>query len=388
MTITSIYCLHEIGGKKKQEDYIWPVPGKATADDRIFIVCDGVGGSENGEIASKIVADLVGNDLRNAAEENISLAYINALLNKARQELINYALSNGLNRNMATTFSVLVLLKDKAFIAWCGDTRVYHLRNGEVLYRTEDHSLVNTLVRNGEITEAEAQSHPHKNLILNAVKADEAMVEADGHWIEEIQDGDYFVLCTDGLLENIGVNDWRLMLQNKEETNTDVISYLRGKCLDKTRDNYSMYMVQVAMDSQKTGTSKKSIFLYLTLLLICAAGAAAIMMQQKQRTSKPAEPYRSAVTFTRDSMPAKPSTDTVAALPVAKPDSLAYYASIAVHDTSAKQSPQPTVKDSLKAKRAVAPAKADSVLPRQATKKTDTVAKQPPVDSLLQKTSN
>ena len=280
MQVTQIDYLHEIGSKKNQEDYLWPEPGTASSEDRIFIVCDGVGGSDSGEVASKMIAEYLGAALKNATSSEVDLPLMNRLLEEARQKLVEYATLKGLGTDMATTFTLLQLMKGKAFIAWCGDSRVYHLRKNEILFRTEDHSLVNSLVRKGELTEEEGRTHPQKNLLLNAVRADDPNPEADGHWITDIQEGDYFLLCTDGLLENISDADVRFLLHQNELGEISLVKAFRQYALDKTRDNYSMYLVRVSpgpMEDEPEPTPRRGLrrrigwLLFLLLILVAAA---------------------------------------------------------------------------------------------------------------------
>ena len=272
MTITNIYYLHEIGNKKTQEDYLWPPIGTATLNDQVFIVCDGVGGSQNGEVASRIIAEYVGNALKTAPNEQLTAEHITQLLYQAKDELIGYAVDNGLNQDMATTFSLVVLQTGRVFIAWCGDSRVYHIREGNILYQTEDHSLVHTLVKAGEITEAEAQHHPHKNIILHAIKANESIIEVAAHEITDVQDGDYFLLCTDGLLEQISSGDLQNMLQSGKGEYNDIIARFQEKCAGHTRDNYSMYLLQTGTTGKKRpGGSSKNVFILLLLLILLAS---------------------------------------------------------------------------------------------------------------------
>ena len=109
MDLAHVYFLHEIGGKKNQEDYIWPEPGSVSLHDKVFIVCDGVGGSENGEIASRIISESVGKAIRNLEKPQMSHDVVNQLLSDAKEVLVDYAQQNGLNTDMATTFTLLVL---------------------------------------------------------------------------------------------------------------------------------------------------------------------------------------------------------------------------------------------------------------------------------------
>ena len=281
MNLSHIYYLYEIGGKKNQEDYIWPSPGMAAASDKIFIVCDGVGGSENGEIASRIIAEHVGKSLLQTAPENISTNTVNNLLLEAKQKLAAYAAAGGLNNDMATTFSLLVLFPNKALIAWCGDSRVYHLRNGKILYKTSDHSLVNTLVKNGEITEAEALTHPQKHIILKAINGDDAPAEAEGHWINGVESGDYFLLCTDGLLENISDTDIETLIN---PDNTNIVASIQERCAGKTRDNYSFYLLQTGLQQQELPQkiAKKSPALWLPILAALLLAGAFYLFDKKE----------------------------------------------------------------------------------------------------------
>lgn len=247
MQIRQIDYLYEMGARKNQEDYLWPIPGTASRNDKVFIVCDGVGGAEKGEIASSLVAEQVGRSLIRMPLPEIGLDLVNDLLETARRKLVEFALLRGYNTDMATTLALLVLERERAFIAWCGDSRVYHLRGHEILFRTGDHSLVDSLMRQGELTEVEAREHPQRNLLLKAIRADDLRPEAEGHWIDDIQDGDYFLLCTDGLLENIPDADLQSMLQQSESGEMDLREGLRQYCYNKTRDNYSMYLIQVSV---------------------------------------------------------------------------------------------------------------------------------------------
>lgn len=289
MDLTHLYFLSEIGGKTNQEDYIWPTPGLASLHDKVFIVCDGVGGAANGEVASRIIAESVGQGILKLEKKEMSGATVNDLLSEARQRLVAHAQENGLNSDMATTFTLLVLSDRKVFAAWCGDSRIYHIRHGEILYKTSDHSLVNSLVKSGDITEEEALTHPRKNVILRAIKADDSPIEADYHFIEDVHDGDYFMLCTDGLLENITDKDLKFLITQNDKGNIDLIEAFQQFCLGKTRDNYSMYLMKVRLDPVPKVYKRKILRLAIFLvLLVCAT--ALIIVQYFSKKQQPAEP--------------------------------------------------------------------------------------------------
>ena len=274
MKLSNIYYLHEIGGKKNQEDYIWPPAGAATGSDKIFIVSDGVGGAENGELASRLISECMGVALQQIPAAHLNSEVINNLLKTAQHKLVDYARERSLNEDMATTFSLLVLNGSRAFISWCGDSRVYHIRNGKIQYKTSDHSLVNTLVKNGEITEAEAAAHPQKNIILKAIRADYSPIEAEAIWVNNIEDGDYFMLCTDGLLENMSDSDLESLIQKTNPEEEAMIYAFQQYCFNKTRDNYSMYLLQTAQGNSESVPAKRKLIIgsLLVLFVMLAAG--------------------------------------------------------------------------------------------------------------------
>jgi PPM family protein phosphatase len=298
----NIYYLYEIGGKKTQEDYIWPLAGKATNQDKIFIVCDGVGGSDNGEIASKMISESMGNALQKMNIENITSGLINDQLDIARQKLVEYAQTHQLNRDMATTFCMIAMAGKKTFITWSGDSRVYHLRDGEILYKTSDHSLVNTLVKKGEITEEDALLHPQKNVILKAIKADGSPIETEDIWIENAKEGDYFLLCTDGLLENITEKDIKFLLNQNDNGHFDLINAFQQKCFNRTRDNYSMYLVKIQNDERPV-TRPFNLFQILLFLFVIAATFLIGILFFSKNNNGSRQP--SPVLTKKDSIPAK-----------------------------------------------------------------------------------
>ncbi|MEP6750340.1 MAG: protein phosphatase 2C domain-containing protein [Bacteroidota bacterium] len=289
MILAKFYYLNETGSKKNQEDFIWPAPRTVGKDNKIFIVCDGVGGSSKGEIASRLVAEYMGNALSKADISLLSIERINTLLEEARNVLKEYARTRQTGTDMATTFTLLALHADRAFIAWCGDSRVYHFRSGKVLYKTEDHSLVNSLVKAGEISETDAIVHPQKNVILKAIKADSPSIEAEGGWSLPVEDGDYFLLCTDGLLENWRDDAIADLLSSPHEDNVNLADLFQKKSLNNTRDNYSMYLVQTTADPEqpigkKTNKNKVAGLVLLIALVVLAVIGIVYSASRKQKT--------------------------------------------------------------------------------------------------------
>ena len=161
-----IYTLNEIGARANVEDAISP---KTPATQPVFIVCDGVGGNNFGEVASKIAVESFFQTLTtqyiNINNDTSFKKCLGHSLFKFSNSLLAFIEENPTGKNASTTLTTIVIKGDKASIAWCGDSRIYHIRNGQILYRTKDHSLVQELLNNKVITENEALNHPQKNVI-------------------------------------------------------------------------------------------------------------------------------------------------------------------------------------------------------------------------------
>src|ERR1700712_2042034 len=194
----SIYYLQEAGIQIKQEDYLWPVAGKATVHDKVFIVCDGDGSFHQGGIASKLVCQFMAAKVLKFSEQKISGERIDKWLREARDRLIHYAREYRLDTDLATTFSMLILYSQKVLISWYGDNRMYHLRGEEILFKTEGHSPDSEPIRNSNIA--------------RGISVDHSPIYAETKWIEDVQDGDHFLLCSKGFANTVTDDDIQLLI--------------------------------------------------------------------------------------------------------------------------------------------------------------------------------
>jgi len=153
-TINSPFALNEIGSRSNNEDTIYPNKKQATKEDTLFLVCDGVGGSEKGEIASQLVCEGFAFyfDLKPESEfEQINEDYIKGALEYSQDKIDEYLAENPNSKGMGTTLTLLSFHSQGATIAHVGDSRVYQIRNGEIIFKTSDHSFVNELVKDASI---------------------------------------------------------------------------------------------------------------------------------------------------------------------------------------------------------------------------------------------
>ena len=239
--------LTEKGKRPNNEDAIFPE--KLNVDTFTFIVCDGVGGAEKGEIASSLTCKVLSEHLIGLKSEEQIREFIQAGVVKAQQVLQDFAKDHPLSEGMATTLAMIHFFENKVAIVHIGDSRVYHIRNKEILYVTRDHSYVNDLVATGYITQEEAKTHPDKNIITRAISTDGNDTKADIKMISDIQSGDYFFLCSDGILEAIDEIYLSQQLTNDHKLSTsknleNLIVLIRGQCAEKTKDNYSAILIQ------------------------------------------------------------------------------------------------------------------------------------------------
>ncbi len=235
--------LHELGQRSNNEDFIMPVGGAATVSTRVFVVCDGVGGAEKGEVASRIVSQVLHNFLLDHEDHQGSEALFDEALLLAEAKLAEHLKHNPECKGMSTTATVLWIKEDGVHLAWAGDSRVYHFRRGQRLYRTADHSLVQEMVDRGQMTEDEAQFHPSSNVIMRAISGPENATKLDYHFIDDLEPGDFFLLCTDGIVEKMTAEDLtRLTGVGDGEMIRD---HLATYCAKHSQDNHSMYLVEI-----------------------------------------------------------------------------------------------------------------------------------------------
>jgi serine/threonine protein phosphatase PrpC len=183
----------------------------AEPDNGLFVVADGMGGHEHGDLASSMAVESLRNYLHNAMTgikafsidpSNQRAHWIEEVMKGAFQaanaDVFNLAAQKGVQENMGTTLSTLLILNnDRAIIGHVGDSRIYRIRNKEVKQITEDQTLLQEQLRSGTIRPEDANKVPFGNTLLQAIGY-RAEVNPDVFWID-IQPGDQFLLCSDGL---------------------------------------------------------------------------------------------------------------------------------------------------------------------------------------------
>jgi serine/threonine protein phosphatase PrpC len=261
----SFWAATDVGRKRKHNEDNFLIDKKLS----LFAIADGMGGHASGEIASQIAVT----DFRNAVEgrkdlldayarheDGITTQDILAALENAAQQagvaIFERGRTEREKRGMGTTLSALLLLGERAFIAHVGDSRVYLVRQNQTVQLTEDHSLVNELIRHGKVTRESLGASPYasyKNAVTRALGVYET-TQVDTIDLEVLP-GDQFLLCSDGL---------HAYLQDKDVTSFlsgDHVTAIPQKLVDHAnkgggQDNITAVILHVQPDTTDAGQAR------------------------------------------------------------------------------------------------------------------------------------
>src|SRR5438034_10144150 len=222
----------------------------ADVERGIFVVADGVGGAEAGEVASQTAVDVLDDAFRHKVNDGEDVEDLMELaIQRANSSIHQMALDNPRFSMMATTVVALHLDGNRATIGHVGDSRLYRLSaDGKLFRETEDHSIVEEEVRAGRMTPEQAANHPSKNVISRALGAEET-VEVDLKTIE-VDQGTSFLLCSDGITRHIPDHELRQILLTQNDLPW-LCEELKRKCFERgAEDNLTAVLVRIGEPSQ------------------------------------------------------------------------------------------------------------------------------------------
>lgn len=262
------YAIQDIGQRENQEDAFYPpfinpihfahtkreaayIEGTPHTDDTLFILCDGMGGHERGEVASKTVCEVMSQYITRAEDEGRTFdrTMLHEATNAALDALTEKE-SPDTELKMGTTMTLLKVQDHGAIIAHIGDSRVYHFRpehyrqKAKCLFRTTDHSFANLFHRTGNRKQDKALAR-----VMMAYDKEHAKI--DIHYARHILPGDVFFLCSDGILEELYEEDLCSILTNNDYTDEQRLDLLMTFC-EGNRDNHTAWFVRVESCDGKT----------------------------------------------------------------------------------------------------------------------------------------
>jgi len=244
--------------RHNNEDSIFVSNEPVGALPNLYIVSDGMGGHNAGEIASSMGIGFFREYIKTAIVENGDI--LDALAcgaHYANDKVFKISLSNHSYRGMGATFSLCVIDKNKLYAVHVGDSRIYLVKNGAIEQISMDHTYVNEMIKAGEITESEARIHPHRNLITRALGTEKSL-KIDCITMD-VAPGDMAIICSDGLSNMVSGDVMLAVALENAAVSAKCEKLLRIANENGGEDNISVVFVEVsdaqADDSSVSGVS-------------------------------------------------------------------------------------------------------------------------------------
>ncbi len=267
---------------------------KINDDENLFIVADGMGGHQAGDVASKLGVETFVKHYRDLRAKDLPIPEsLSESINKANSAILKKASSDIDKRGMGTTFSALLISDKKAYIVHIGDSRIYLVRADKIERITTDHTFVEKMVADGRITLEEARHHPQKNILYMSLGARETFYpdEIKGF---EVKNDDIFLMCSDGLTDMVRddvIKEYCLSYPPEKAVNELIALGNRNGGLD----NISIVIVQIGggkrhrTEAIKTSGIKKSrsFFLLVSLFFLMLLIFGTILLKKEKSSVFP-----------------------------------------------------------------------------------------------------
>ena len=208
----------------------------------LFAIADGMGGAQAGEVASRLAAAA----LRESGAKTLGgERRISDLIQEANRRVYDRSSTDPNTSGMGTTITVALVENDNVAFGHVGDSRAYLIRAGRIEQVTEDHSLVNELLKSGKLSREEAESHPQRSVITRALGTDPD-VDVDTFTIAA-EAGDVFLLCSDGLTDMVGEGEiLELVERNRADLDSALKSLVKAANRSGGDDNITVVAFEIA----------------------------------------------------------------------------------------------------------------------------------------------
>jgi protein phosphatase len=220
--LTDVGMVRELNEDAVMTVEYWRDSQVEPAQNFLYVVADGMGGAEAGEIASAIAVS----SIRNYVEDGIKATaagdarmMLQSALEDANRKILEYVAGHPEARGMGSTAVSVLLLPPEGAVAWVGDSRVYMSDSGGLRQLTKDHSLVQRLIEIGQITPEEARHHEHKNVITRSLGARQSGEAGAESLAIRLKRGDRVMLCSDGLTAHVEDDQIEQILRRHDDPN-------------------------------------------------------------------------------------------------------------------------------------------------------------------------
>lgn len=201
----TVGCKTDLGrvrenNEDKFEYYLPESPTALAAKGLVFVVCDGMGGHEAGQIASELACKTFLFEYLNHPSSDPALA-LDAAVRSANRLVLDCARAIPSRRGMGTTLSALAIIQDSAWIAHVGDSRIYRLLDGSLQQLSKDHTWVEEVVANGTFSREDAEQHKYRHVLTRAIGTEDVVIVDVERF--HVQEGDVYLLCSDGVMNHV-----------------------------------------------------------------------------------------------------------------------------------------------------------------------------------------
>lgn len=236
------FSVTDVGQRRKMnQDYVFASEYPVGSLPNLFIVADGMGGHKAGDYASRFVTNTVKELIENS-DETDPIHLIESAIQKSNVLLREEAVKREELWGMGTTIVVTTIIDGTAFTANVGDSRLYLIGDAGMKQITQDHSLVEEMVRLGQLTKEEARMHPDKNIITRAIGASKT-VQVDFFEFDLAQ-GDKILMCSDGLTNMVEDPEIEAIVQNGAPIGERATQLINAANDHGGKDNIAVILVE------------------------------------------------------------------------------------------------------------------------------------------------
>jgi serine/threonine protein phosphatase PrpC len=230
-----VFSFSNKGTRKSNQDYLFSK--SINPDCNLYMVVDGMGGYEYGDMASKLVAENIHTYL--STVNDISEKEIQKAVNKSN--LIIKQKSDDLHAKMGATLGGAIIYRNTAYLFWIGDVKIIHIRNQKLLFESHSHTLLNQMIENGNLVN---KIERYKHVVTRSISGNIKESEIDCNVLSDLLANDLIMIYSDGVsdrLDSFQINN----VFKLAATIQDGINDIEAICNIEARDNYSILLVQV-----------------------------------------------------------------------------------------------------------------------------------------------
>ena len=236
------FSITDIGERRRiNQDYVFCSEDAIGILPNLYIVADGMGGHNAGDYASRFCVEFFRQKVE-ASDLESPVSTIKAALMETNDALRNVAQEQSELEGMGTTFVVATIFDKEMYVANIGDSRLYVIGK-EMKQITEDHSLVEAMVKTGELNRSEARVHPNKNIITRALGAN-ADVEPDFFEVN-LEEGDTVLMCSDGLTNMLEDETIERIIRENDDLETAAATLVKHANQNGGKDNIAIIIIKI-----------------------------------------------------------------------------------------------------------------------------------------------